>query len=151
MKSFDVNILTIFKMYKTGFLSPKGELIPVHLYGHFEQLKNYPEFRNDIEKFENMVADESVQFADGFGPDDHIEWHHFEMWKDDEADLFRQKILRKAYDLGWARVGLGKKSKDRFLELETTKKNISKLKKSAKSLAEMLDAELIVTDVDKFQ
>lgn len=151
-KNYDIDVLNSFKAWKVGLLDPEGKLVSVQMYGHFEELKKYSEFRDAIEQFEDSVADAEYDFVSRLEPDEHPGWHSFECWKYDEEDRLRQEILQKAYDLGWARVGLVlKRPKPHLLELETSEKNVAKLKRYAEDIAELLDANLIVTNVDKFK
>lgn len=150
--SYSLETLKQFKSWGVGLIDPTGTLIPVQTFGHFNELKEHPEFESDILEFEQRVDDWQEEFYKSCPADEHIEWHVFELWRDQEQDDLRQQILKKAYDLGWGRIGfLSKSSDDNLVELETSRKNLNRLKTYGSQIAEMLDAELSVIDVDKFE
>lgn len=130
-----VKRMRAFKSSGMGLLNPNGELIPVGLFGHFEYLKKVPEFKEQIEYFTEMVRDAEDDFIHNLDPNEHPEWHSFEIWQDSETDKLRRDLMKKAYDLGWARIGLV--NNPYILEVETTKAS-AQLKNSAKELAELL-------------
>jgi len=160
MRLYEIaNLKTLqdFRDTKMGLLTPNGDLISVEQYGHFEELSKYPEFKDDIELFKQKINDAMHDFEmsnmdTDNDYDDHIEWHVFEIYRDEEEATLRQEILQKAYNLGWGRLGLMyRRPKPHLIELETSSKNISKLKKYAMDIAEMLDAELFIHKVDNFK
>lgn len=145
-------LMSNFKASRNGLLTPEGELIVVSFYNHFNELAKYSDFKEDIENFKERVGDAEQDFIDSIPPGEHPGWHGFECWRYGEEDNLRQEILQKAYDLGWGRLGLAmKRPKPHLLELETSGKNLAKLKKSAKDIAEMVNAELFVHNVDHFK
>lgn len=151
---YDLESLRSFKHDKTALLDPTGKLISVSLYGHFEELQKYPEFKDDIESFDTYISDAEDDFQRSIDPGEHPAWHSFESWKFTEQEEFRRDILSKAYDLGWARIGIVPSKS--ILELETSGKNVSKLRRIAKEIAEMIstpkkDYTVLVTNVDKFK
>ncbi len=144
-------LMSSFKASKNGLLTPAGELVVVAFYNHFEELTKYSDFKEDIENFRERIGDAEQDFIDGIPPGEHPGWHVFECYRYGEEDNLRQEILQKAYDLGWGRLGLAlKRPKPHLLELETSGKNLVKLKKAAKDIAEMVDAELFIHSVDQF-
>jgi len=146
------DLMMSFKASQNGLLNPDGELVVVSFYGHFSELAKHPDFIDDIENFNYRIGEAEQDFADSIPPGEHPGWHSFECWRYGEEDDLRQEILQKAYDLGWGRLGLAfKRPKPHLLELETSGKNLARLRKAAKEIAEMVNAELFINNVDRFK
>lgn len=148
---YDAKTLKSFKTYGVGLLTPQGELVPTMLYGHFEELKKYSEFEKEIEQYEEQVTSYRYEFESTIEPGEHPCWHVFECNTYEWQNRLETTIMQKAYDAGWARIGMvHKRPKPHLVELETSGKNIKKLEKCAREIAELLDSELLITNVDKF-
>jgi len=147
--AFDLDQLRKFRYERTGLLDPNGNLVVVPLYGHFEALKKYDIFHDRIEEFQNLVSQVAEDHAYGVPEGEHPEWHIFEAWQSSEENKLRTELINYAYKQGWGRIGYINNHHEPMLELETNKETAGRLTKAARELAEMLDAELMITVVDK--
>ena len=141
----DYDTLDSFKKIGFGLITPDDKLLVVSFYGHFDELKRYPEFKSDIEDFNDMLSEEAESFSDNIPDDAHPEWHLYEMWADDARHEFRAKILEKAYHFGWGRIGTFYNANQWMIELECSKEHEKRLQKIAQEIATMLDCGLKVT------
>lgn len=139
--------LSKFRSYGYGLIDPDGKIIPITLFNHFEELKKDERLAQEIEDFNDMIADAAIDHVRDLGEGEHPEWHLYEMWADREKERFRTEILEKAYALGWGRLGKFYYYDGRyeFVELEANEQHAPRLKKIAEELAAMLNYELKVT------
>ena len=141
--NLDFKTLKDLKNKGTGFISPDAKVYPISLYQHSEFLREFNEFKNEFEEFDEYIGDEKDRFIDGLDPNDHPEWHLFEIWEDDENEKFRQKLYKKVYKIGWSRIGLYYlRSKNLTLEVEHSKDFNKEQKKVIKEISNFLNAEI---------
>jgi hypothetical protein len=152
IKNLDEQTLQQFERCNNGLLTPEGKLLPVDQYQHFESLKAYEPFGQMIEEFEEYISEEANNFIEGIDPDEHPEWHRFEIFEMGEQHDFRMRIMGEAYKKGWGRIGcVVRRGEPVLLELETSSETARTLTPYAQCVAELLNCELKVTETDQFE
>jgi hypothetical protein len=141
-----------------GVMSPTGEVFPCDMYNHVEVFIdqfNDPEINSQIEQLtDESEADLEQALQDKYdwmneNPDEHPEWHHYEMYADDEKYSLKNRIkalvVNKAYSLGWARIGMTKK----YVEFEGKEYFKNDIRFHGQQIAEMLNLEYRETFVQR--
>lgn len=123
-----------------GWLSPEGDLIPCKFHHHIEVLiDRLSGIDSEIETIREVEY--ALEHWNEDTPDEHPEWHIFEMYYEPKREEATYTIMRKAYDEGWIRLGIWSGE----LEAEGSKFN-HQTKRDLKDLALMLNLNLRIQE-----
>ena len=145
------------RLLETGFgvLMPDGTLVPCTMHDHFEAVLEalqasgaLPEIIEEWAEFKERLEEERDAFADGYGEDEHIEWHSFEYYSSHDEHEMRSYLLGRVYAEGWARLGIHYPNGIRTLEVEATKRVLSRLRKPLDRLSLACDAIISERQID---
>lgn len=141
-----------FRRECMGWLSPQGELHVCLLHQHLDVLEKlglFPEEFRVLDQWKDEDAESLESFLSQFGPDDHVEWHHYESNHDYERIPKQQRrIANLAYKAGWVRLGYSSQRSNPFVEAEGTKEALHKHADAAGFIADCLNVQLIQTRVN---
>lgn len=131
--------------YGMGWVLPDGSVLACHLHEHLEKLSKCSHPIADLVKkrldaLSDTLDEGEADFRSRIGPDQHPEWHNYEIWADDIKQETKTALIRELYDSGCVRLGINRGGLTGcVVELEGTPDAVRR----AKSVAVYLEQSLI--------
>ena len=101
----DYELLENLKNTGMGWLNPEGKIIPCRIHEHLDMLKDCVDGYDDLKAIIEEI-DYVEEHWNEDTPDEHPEWHMFEIYHEGKREDARNKIMTEAYRSGWIRLGL---------------------------------------------